>query len=60
MAALYENWAAGEATKNTQFWQRLAQPEFWKVNTIRIEMMNRIADSGDILLFTCNDFMSGV
>ena len=23
-------------------------------------MMNRIADSGDILLFTCNDFMSGV
>ena len=23
-------------------------------------MMNRIADSGDILLFKCNDFMSGI
>ena len=59
--ALIINWEAGRAYADERALNIPRQiPAFWRRNFIRVEMMNEIADSGDIIFFSSNQWFPGL
>ena len=56
--ALFQNWAAGEAMQRQP--QLALGDKFWKDCYISLDMVNRVADCGDLLLFAGNSLLSQV
>ena len=59
--AIITNWSAGRAQKDDRALQiPRRMPNFWRQNCITAEMMNEIADSGDIIFFSSNMLFAGM
>ena len=49
MKSIFQHWAAREQSKSV-----LMPTKWWKGNYIGLEMLNRVADNGDLVIFNGN------
>ena len=62
--ALVTNWSVsrGQKPEHQPKCQKIPRllPNFWRHSCIRVEHMNEIADSGDIIFFSSNQLIAGM